>query len=408
MQFDIQGAQIQKIYSSSRFINFICRKPGKTFSLYLGRGNHYEGVWLSELKLDSALRLQDQFLEYLRKYLVSTSLVTLKVDEKDRIITIEYFKSGKQNRIAFFYKGRELYFYNQYYDPEKDKTYTFLSWSNKKLENSELKNPFEELGISELETDKENEIIPIEKLLEQEKLDTQKITKKDIKRSNRKVKNIEGDLQKIENSQKIYEFLQENRDLSKLDKKTVIHGIRFSFKEQDHFKRQDQIYKKIKRLKEVKGFMQKRFEDEKKKSKAKEKVEIKKNPLNPIKPVIKTVKTKKLESNKLDYKVIQLKDIQIGIGLSSNGNDQLRSQWAKKDDLWFHLDAQTSPHIIAKGTIVSVMDNIEEIAKIMKEEAKIETSEINLMYTQVKNLKGIKSKPGSVIHKKTKYIRVNI
>lgn len=409
VQFDIKGAQVQKIYSSSRYINFVCRKPGKTFSLFLGRGNHYEGIWLSELKLESSLRLRDQFLEYLRKYLVSTTIDSIELHEKDRIITINYFKSGKINKLGLFYKGRELYFYNHFYDANKNQTQTYLSWSNKKIINSFTQNPFEELDIDDLDKSKVNELISIENLLEEEKKEVLKSQKKSVKKIDRKVKNIESDLKKIKESQKIYDYLNEANDLSKLDKKSIIHGIRFNFKEKDHFKRRDQIYNKIKRLKEVLGFMEDRLNQTQKENKAQKNKDIISNTLKPIKPIIKKVevKTNSLKTD-LGYKLLNDEELVIGIGLSAKGNDQLRSSWAKKEDLWFHLDAQTSPHIIVKGDIVKVMDNIIKIAKIMKSEAGLNTNEVNLMYTQVKNLKGIKSKPGSVIHKKTKYIRISL
>ena len=59
----LEYGQIQKIYSTSYFISFSIRAPGKTWHLYLGRGNGQEGLWLHNQAPISALRRKDTFLE---------------------------------------------------------------------------------------------------------------------------------------------------------------------------------------------------------------------------------------------------------------------------------------------------------------------------------------------------------
>lgn len=407
MQFDIRGAQIQKAFSSSRFIALNCRKPGKSFTLYLGRGNHYEGIWLSELKLDSQLRIIDQFLEYIRKFLVSAVIESIELNDKDRIIYINYFKYGKVNTFSLFYKGRELYFANKYYNLDKKNYETYCSWSSQKRDHisSDI---FEELGVEDLNKEKENNIVEIGVLLDRELSDARKIFKKDNKKLKRKIDNINNDLMKIKNFHKLYEFVESQPDLSKLDEKIRIHGVRFSFKEKDHYKRRDQIYSKAKKLKKIKPHMLNRLEQAKDDLIKIEKSDRVKNNLSILKPIIKTIK--KLNKSKVEngYIVKNIENLAVAIGKSSQGNDQMRKEWAKKDDWWFHLDNETSSHIIVKGSIDDILSKIESIALLMKEESKLNSNEVNLIYTQVKNLKGNKGTAGSVIYKKIKYIRVNL
>jgi predicted ribosome quality control (RQC) complex YloA/Tae2 family protein len=118
-------AQIQKIFSSSQFLSLQIRLPGKSFYLYFGRGHQFEGFWLGEKQIESALRKRDQFLEYFRRYLSASVLLNLDIDEKDRIIKIDYGRFGQTNRMFLFYKGRELYFANIYFDEKVKRFKTF-------------------------------------------------------------------------------------------------------------------------------------------------------------------------------------------------------------------------------------------------------------------------------------------
>ena len=97
----------------------------------------------------------------------------------------------------------------------------------------------------------------------------------------------------------------------------------------------------------------------------------------------------------------------MGVGLSANGNDELRKNWAKKDDLWFHLEDLRSPHIICKLNNEVLSENVLKlIGSVMIDYSEFDFSEANLIYTQVKNLKGVKGAPGMVNFKKEKHIKV--
>ncbi len=71
----LTGGQIQKIYSTSQLVSLSIRIPGKTWSLYLGRGSGIEGFWLGDSPPPSHLRRKDNFLEYLRRHLSSCTFL---------------------------------------------------------------------------------------------------------------------------------------------------------------------------------------------------------------------------------------------------------------------------------------------------------------------------------------------
>ena len=118
-------------------------------------------------------------------------------------------------------------------------------------------------------------------------------------------------------------------------------------------------------------------------------------------------KTEVTKSAEKSYEIHDFGNLSLGIGLSSNGNDQLRSDWAKKSDYWFHLDGDKSPHIIIKLKDLSLTENVFiVVASAMISYSKMDYREANLIYTQVKNLKGVKGASGKVTYKKEKRIRV--
>ena len=99
--------QIQKIFSTSYFICFCLRTVGESFNIYIGRGKGREGVWCSSIKPDPLLRIHDRLVQFLRKNLKNSFIDKIEIDSKDRIISISTY----EEKIMFFWKGRELYFY---------------------------------------------------------------------------------------------------------------------------------------------------------------------------------------------------------------------------------------------------------------------------------------------------------
>lgn len=402
---------IQKIYSSSYYLCLSLRYQGKTNFLYIGRGAGHEGVWFSELRLESFLRKRDKFLEYIRKHLSSTSFAGLEMDRKDRIFKLKYHKWGRVNSFYYFYNARNLYFANHFYDDKSGCMRLFKSWTMKNEDQNECDfEIFNEIGRKELSQERElRPTLPIHILLKQEKDKALKIVGggKSKKFLNRKLRRIEGDLQ---NTEAISELsnIANSSNLNLMQMKNKVGNIRLNFKTKEHFHRRDEVFTKIKKLKKAKGILELRKKDTEA-NLSNYSVQAVENQLRPIAPMWKTesiTKTNPSSSGKL-YKILQFPLFQMGIGTTAQANDQLRSEWAKKNDIWFHLDGDKSPHIIIKGDSIEMNNQLFTIVgSALLKYSGFDYLDANLIYTPVKNLKGVKGTPGKVIYKKEKRISI--
>lgn len=409
--------QIQKIYSSATTIDISIRFPGNTQHLYIGRGGGVEGVWAGQLRIPSQLRKIDKFLEYLRSYLSGCTFQKLEMDSFDRCLAIKYGRHGKLCSLLLFYAGRDLYFANHYFDDKSQKMLLFKSWENKtyKLDHDDLFTIFDDVG--RINIDKNNEIKnidSIEDILNQElkKIENSHFNKKQEKFVNRKIEKIALDLKRIEKSEDLIALASDyEKDFSALNKKENIFGIRFNFEGNTHFQRRDEIFQKAKRLKKNQALLISRLNETKALLTNKNQPIEYENPLNCISPVWKIKKEKTITENKneQEYLTISLNNIDYAIGTSASGNDQMRKMWAKKDDIWFHYESGVSPHVIVKlnGKVLN-QEVFEQVAKLILKVTKESKNELDLIYTQVKNLKGVTGTKGKVTYKKEKHIRIRL
>lgn len=405
-------AQIQKIYGSSHFVSLQIRLPGKSLYLYFGRGHNYEGFWLGDKQIESALRKRDQFLEYLRRYLSASVLLNLSLDEKDRIIKIDYGRFGHTNSLMLFYKGRELYFANIFFDEKTKRFQVFRSWmkGSSEVENTDF-SVFDELGRKDIDKNKSTTLsVSISKLLNDEKKKALSLltSGKSKKFLIRKKKNISADITQVNKWPKLVEFIQNHGEFDKLKRKEVIVGFKISFKNKEHYKRQDELYLKVKKLKKAQKILSLRLEDTQESLDKQEFLDFE-NKLKIIKPIwFQSFKSDAVEIKKeKGYVVHTFKNFHVGVGISAIGNDQMRKAWAKKDDVWFHAHGDKSPHVIVKMKNSNLdVELFKIIASAMLHYMKSSSTEINLLYTAVKNLKGVKGVAGSVNYKKEKYITV--
>ncbi len=401
---------IQKIYSSSRYISIALRFKGKTKYFYFGRGHGYEGIWLSDKQIPSFLRKRDRFLEYLRKHISSSRLISVEADEKDRIFAINYHKWGRVNKIFIFYRARNCFFVHSYFDEKEASMKVFRSWdSSRDISDNTSFDEFDRIGRTSQERHSGKELKEIEILLEEEMKEAkgEKKVKKKEKFIKRKIKNITQDLDKVSSMGKLNSLIEQTSDFSKLDKKLQVDGIKINFKSSDHYKRRDEVYEKIKSLKRAESILESRLAQVESELSQVSNLEFE-NTLKAIGPKWGSSKNSKKEEKKGEgYKTFSIQGFIVGVGLSAQGNDNLRKQWAKKDDYWFHLDSQQSPHIILKlGDASLTQDKIHIAAAALKQFGNFASNEINLIYTQVKNLKGVKGVPGTVNYKKEKHIKV--
>jgi predicted ribosome quality control (RQC) complex YloA/Tae2 family protein len=118
-----------------------------------------------------------------------------------------------------------------------------------------------------------------------------------------------------------------------------------------------------------------------------------------------TIQVPRKESE--EFKLYRIDDIQIGVGLNAQGNDQLRNKWAGKDDHWIHLDGFKSTHVILKlsGADALTPELLNLGASIVAYFSHFNDDWIPIIHTQVKNLKGVSGAAGMVIYKKEKHLR---
>jgi len=332
------------------------------------------------------------------------------MDNEDRIVYLNYFKNGKENQFGFFYKARNLYFAHSYFQPEKSHYLLFNSWTKGVETQESLGVNFKSLGVKELSKDKTNKFKSATEILNSEEKFVVKTINKKEEKLKRKIRFILEDLYKLKSFQKLRDFADEQADLSKLEKKIKINNIKINFKEKEHYKRRNELFEKSKALKSNIDLMESRLKEARKQLDKIQKMSVGKgeNSLQTIKPVFhqRSQRTQVLETKKVEYDIVEIENLKFCIGKSSAGNDNMRKEWAKKDDIWFHLDGETSPHIIMKGTTTITDEVLRSVAKLMNQYIKKENKELNLIYTAVKNLKGIKGVRGSVNFKKEKHIRV--
>lgn len=261
-----------------------------------------------------------------------------------------------------------------------------------------------------------------------------------IKQNNKKIKhlqkkkdNIEADLKICQSWSKIQEKIDsvmndveaEFKDKNKFE----FLGVKVKFlKEWGAYKKIDHIYRKIKKLKKGEAILQKRYEEickEVKKandSNNSKSTEFEVDRKSIIMPVweneiegVDDVKempsiNKNVEEN--DKNIVEMfidGKLRVGVGKNAQGNDFLRNSWGKKENWWFHIDGYRGAHAIVRVTSFEEISiqQLRIIASVLADVSKHQIQKIPLVFTQVKNVKGVKGEAGKVTLKKQKYLQVD-
>lgn len=413
----LSQGQIQKIYSTSYFISLSIRAPGKTWHLYLGRGAGQEGLWLSEAPPESALRRKDNFLEYLRRHLSSCSFSDIDLDRADRIVRVDYQKFGQIQSMYFFWKARKLYFAHYFQDLPETPFKLLLSWRGKAaIVNTDTPDVFECFNEVGRRADMKHDLhsiqpSTIEELLEDEKkAASMKGLSSNPTFLQRKKANIEDDLRKAQQWERLQKILDKGDSLDVYELSVGDHKIKFET-ELNPFERRNVVFQKIKKLKRGEGILNERLKTVTEQLSGKTNEPKKVSTLPITKPVWgkeeKIETERRVQPAQMDYKVFKSEKFQIGLGLNSQGNDQLRSQWANKEDMWLHLDGLKSAHVIIKMINNSPLepDILNLGASILAHFSHFSADWIPILFTPVKNLKGVTGAPGMVTYKKEKHLR---
>ena len=414
---ELSYGQIQKIYSTAFFVSFSIRTRGKTLHLFLGRGAGHEGLWLHKSAPPSELRRRDNFLEYLRRHLSACSLVNIDLDDQDRILKLDYQKYGQIQSILFFWKARKLYFLHYFQDTPEGPFKLLLSWRAKAVNITEdignLFKYFDEVGRrNDMVFDRgSSQVSTIEELLQDELKAASLIgMTSNPTFLQRKKENIEDDLRKAKQWERLQHLLDQGENLDMYELKVEDQKIKFEG-ELNPYERRNLVFQKIKKLKRGEKILSQRLENVKELLNGKKTETNKTSQLPIVKPVWgkeELAESKGLqESSETGYKVFKFDGFQIGVGLTSQGNDQLRSKWANKEDLWLHMDGLKSAHVIIKSENNAVVspDNLNLAASILAHFSHFNDTWIPIIHTHVKNLKGVTGAPGMVIYKKEKHLR---
>lgn len=392
---------LQKAYTTPHFVVLQVRVPGKSFHIYIGRGNQYLGIYPYEKAPPAFLRIQDRFLDYIRSHLVGAKLSKIELISENghELYQIQYKTDNAENYFYVGYKDRQMFF------ARREKDLIFCSWHNQ-IEN------FQNLVWPDSSFSKLNTSINIESYL---KLEEGKSVgafeqKKREKFLLKKIENIKSDLKVNDQWKEIEEKLLENQiDLSGAEVK--ISGQKFNLVGlRTEWEKKDFIFKKIKKLKRGKSILEERLsetlDEYDKTSKGQF---VKQTTKEKAIPIIWSVGNKK--NNQTNVQAKDFMEIKMGqivglVGLNSSGNDHIRSI-SNKEHFWLHIENYPGAHLIIKTDSLNQLtnDHWAAMASILRDYSKLDILEIPLMYTQVKNLKGIKGVRGEVIANKVKYLK---
>lgn len=394
---------LQKAWTTPHFLVFSLRFPGKTVNVYIGRGNQYQGLYLSEKAPPSYLRVQDRLLDYVRKYLVGARLGKCEVDEKHQSFLFHFKTEHSDNSFLFGYKERQLFFIRQC------KEEIFTSWNGETVLGKKLINVLDSFHPDKAVTGNRDYLIQDYLDEEAKKNGGKPLQKKKEKFLVRKLQNIEKDFDEVKKWSMLEKDLQEEKinlnaeELTLYGQKFKFHGI------ESPWQKRDLIFKKIKKLKKAEEILSLRLQETKseyEKVKSGEfDLEVTKEKV--IQPLWASgLKASRASQGDFNIKEFRLRDISGVIGLDAAGNDHIRTQ-AHKEHYWFHIENYPGSHLILKTDDFAKlkMEDLEAIASLLRDYSRLSITEIPVLYSQLKNIKGMKGVKGEVIIKKPKHLR---
>jgi len=384
------------------------RVRGKTFNLYIGRGADYIGLWIDEKYLPAEFRVKkDKTVEYLKKEVKGLSIVSVEINSEKPYFQFK-LKSKTKDKFFFWVYGDEgAGFILQ--DLQKEKS--FASFSGK-LSNDVLSEAIGDFvgekkwktddGHSSLETYYQN----LEKMVS-----AQKLVKKKINKIKKKIDHIEADIDRLDESQKQKDMIIS--DQFPLDKDFKVKGLKVKFgNDLGHYQRRDKVLTKLKDWDKARKLQKGRLKESQTELEGIKSGEIKGNVEN-----VKVVKVNwtKGKGDSADTKITKKSDTkgydlllfedgtQVGVGRNASGNDELRKNWGKKDDYWFHIEGEKGSHLVLKGTLKPDYFNL--IGSILRDYSGYSGLEIPVIYSTVGKIKGLSGKRGAVTISKPRYFQ---
>jgi len=396
---------LQKAYSTPHFLVLVVRFHRQTKAIYIGRGHGYEGIFLSSTLPPSYLRVQDKLLDYVRKELVGVRLGKLKVYESFLLAEFGYKAEHSDKSFSFGYKNHQLYFL------KRDKENVYCGWSGEIRSTSKLENTlFDFLGDKPFKEESKEKSLTVEDYLESEekKIKGKPLQKKKEKFLDRKIKNIIQDLKQVE----CWPLLENNLLSDQLNlnlDKLVFQSHKISFEGAlTPWQKKDVVFKKIKKLKRAEGILKERLaetsEELSRVLQGNFEFEVTREKI--IQPLWYSGAVKKFTSESYSFLEITIHNIRGIISLDAKSNDWIRSN-AAKNHWWFHIDQYSGAHLILKEEDISKLtqSDYSAIASCLRDFSKLNIDSIPLVFSQVKNIKGLKGAQGNVIINKPKYLQ---
>lgn len=416
----IEFVPVQKAYIGPHYLNLVLRFPGATTNLLIGLGERCEGIELSDSSLPSLIRQRDRFLDFIRKNLVGTKIGKVQTDPSFRRLRFVMLANSEVRYFDLMWLERVLYFSWQAKNITGEWEH-FCSWKGTtKIERpqslqdvfSEFTNQVDPAGNQEQEYQPFLVKNYVKSILLQHKPNQE--FSKSKKFLEKKAKNIRSDLGRFRQRDSIKQELID--DKIKLDEKYFdLCGIKIKFKEDDsYYQRKNLIFQKIKNLDQVESLLQNRLKDvETILSKSSTKMLDEKVKLAVTQPHWGQNDRKGVQTTKSSvYRILTFEfpsKLRVRISLDARSNDELRSTSAK-DHLWFHQEIGAGAHLVAKTERFDQLlsEDLFLIASLIHHYSKLTGNEVGLMYSTVKELRGLKGSVGMVTVKKPKYLTVFI
>ena len=396
--------KVQKIYSSGKVISLAVRLPGKTINLSFGRGDKYCGVYLLEKTIPSEYRVvKDQFLEYFRKHIRGNAISNIDVDSIDRICRLSFVD---KSAIYFFWKGGNLHFTHIY--KEGEAFIEFSPWkSMKKIRHEKVVEfeIFDDVGRREIEKRDVRDKSDINSYEDFEK-ENAKLSSKAQKKLKRKVLLIEKDLEICSRWQELQDLaIRDELDLA--GEKLKWKGVKISFQGiRGHYQKRDKVFDKVKKLKRGSEILKGRLEKAKESLEKNKSIKVEQKIIFPIWSKKEEIETKIIKNDN-DVVYLDYKKYKIAVGKTARANDWIRKAWAKKSDIWIHLDEHRSSHVFIKNFETFNLEDFSLFCSILADYSDFSDSKVPVIFTQVSNLKGVKGTPGKVNYKKEKHLIID-
>jgi hypothetical protein len=401
--------QIQKIVSTPISLCLRVRANGRNVYLNVPRGGSSKSFFISNAVPPPELRIKDKFSEFVKSKVTGHDLIGLYKTNSDNALCLLFSTKIKRSFLSLFMKGNQTFFIFGESESLEGTWNCFVPWENRSISISgkcpyfEL---FKNLGIREHE---DFGALKFENIEQNSKLEEilSKAQKpnKNLSKMTRKIESIEGDLQKINQWKKIKAAIEKFNTTGEMSQIEYYIGRKSDLT--GDYQKVNYLWQKTKKLKLAEKLQKQRL------TQTIEIFLLEKSKLTNLpsihSPEWKNLKAANDKKRSTGFSEYRYEEFRIAIGNDSLENQNLRKEWAKKEDLWFHPYHKPGPHLFIKIPQGKTIDpKVMEILAgiIIDKMSGINDSEIELVYTNVKNLKPIKSNLGSVTYKNHKVIKV--